>query len=68
MLIIAERINASRKLIAEAISSKNAAVIQAEAKAQNVPKTRKAAITTSRTVFRSAMCSPPSLCPGGTTS
>jgi len=35
MLIIAERINASRKLIAQAISSKNLAVIQAEAKAQD---------------------------------
>jgi 5-methyltetrahydrofolate--homocysteine methyltransferase len=34
MLIIAERINASRKYIAEAISSGNAAFIQSEAKAQ----------------------------------
>lgn len=34
MLIIGERINASRKSIAEAISSKNAAFIQDEAKAQ----------------------------------
>lgn len=35
MLIIAERINASRKYIAQAISSKNAAFIQDEAKAQD---------------------------------
>lgn len=35
MLIIAERINASRKYIAEAISSQNAAFIQSEAKAQD---------------------------------
>jgi 5-methyltetrahydrofolate--homocysteine methyltransferase len=35
MLIIAERINASRKYIAEAISSQNAAFIQGEAKAQD---------------------------------
>lgn len=34
MLIIAERINASRKYIAQAISSRNAAFIQNEAKAQ----------------------------------
>ena len=34
MLIIGERINASRKFIAEAISSRNAAFIQNEAKAQ----------------------------------
>ncbi len=34
MLIIGERINASRKPIAEAIASRNAAFIQAEAKAQ----------------------------------
>lgn len=34
MLIIGERINASRKAIAEAISSKNATLIQNEAKAQ----------------------------------
>jgi len=36
MLIIGERINASRKSIAEAISSRNAAFIQNEAKAQAV--------------------------------
>jgi 5-methyltetrahydrofolate--homocysteine methyltransferase len=36
MLIIGERINASRKPIAEAISSKNAAFLQGEAKAQAV--------------------------------
>ena len=35
MLIIAERINASRKYIAQAISSQNAAFIQDEAKAQD---------------------------------
>jgi cobalamin-dependent methionine synthase I len=35
MLIIAERINASRKYIAQAISSRNAAFIQDEAKAQD---------------------------------
>ncbi len=34
MLIIAERINASRKYIAQAISSRNAPFIQNEAKAQ----------------------------------
>lgn len=36
MLIIAERINASRKYIAQAISSKNVAFIQGEAKAQDL--------------------------------
>jgi 5-methyltetrahydrofolate--homocysteine methyltransferase len=35
MLVIAERINASRKYIAQAISSRNAAFIQDEAKAQD---------------------------------
>jgi len=35
MLVIAERINASRKYIAQAISSKNVAFIQDEAKAQD---------------------------------
>ena len=36
MSIIGERINASRKPIAEAVSSKNAAFLQDEAKAQAV--------------------------------
>ncbi len=36
ILIIDERINASRKPIAEAISLKNAAFLQGEAKAQDV--------------------------------
>lgn len=36
MLIIGERINASRKSIADAISSRNAAFIQNEAKVQAV--------------------------------
>ena len=35
MLIIAERINASRKYIAQAISSENTAFIQDEAKTQD---------------------------------
>ena len=34
MLIIAERINSSRKYIAQAISSKNKAFLESEAKAQ----------------------------------
>jgi len=34
MLIIAERINSSRKYIAQAISSRNKAFIESEAKAQ----------------------------------
>lgn len=34
MLIIAERINSSRKYIAQAISSRNKAFVESEAKAQ----------------------------------
>ena len=37
MLIIAQRINASRKYIAQAIASRNAVLIQNEAKAAGVP-------------------------------